>query len=116
MTDGARLVVISPPELENGFLLGGVEVIPARNAFDADAAIHRLFEAGTTGVIAVYEPFLAALPEPRRGRLDRSIMPVVVPLPTGLEGDAASDRRARLMARLQRAIGFRVTFGEADHE
>ena len=69
---------------------------------------------GTMGT--VYEPYLFALSEDRRGRLDRSLMPVVVPFPTGLEGDAGADRRARLMARLQRAIGFRVTFGETDRE
>lgn len=110
----ARLVVLAPPELENGFLLAGVEVETTEDAGDAGARLDSLLSEGPLGVIAVYAPFLDALPLARRERLERSVMPVVVPFPTGL-GQSAADHRARLMARLQRAIGFRVTFGEDAH-
>ena len=106
------MIILAPPELEGGFLLAGVEVHQITDPAGGAALLDRLVEERTAGVVAVYEPFLSAMPVERRQRLERSLQPVVVPLPTGLVCQGGGSRRARLLARLQRAIGFQVTFGE----
>ena len=112
MNSRSHLVVLSPPDLESGFLLAGVEVRVVADRAEAETSLDRLMSEGTAGVIAVYEPFLSGMSADRRSKLERSLVPVVVPLPSGLAADGGGDHRARLLSRLQRAIGFRVTFGE----
>lgn len=111
-TSSSRLVVLAPPDLESGFLLAGVSVRPVESPEEADTELRALFDDRMQGVIAVYEPYLMALPTERRRRLDTSLSPVVVALPAGRKDAGAVDRRARLIARLQRAIGYHITFGE----
>lgn len=107
-----RLIVIVPPELENGFRLAGVEVHAAGDVAAATELIDRFVGERRAGVVSVYEPLLAALSEDRRRHLELSMRPVVIPIPSGLAGDGGDSRRSDLLARLQRAVGFQVTFGE----
>ena len=85
---------------------GGTAVWPAA------AEVRGLIDAGEQGVVAVYEPFLDGFDPEWRSRLDLSVAPVVLALPTGLEEEPDRSLRARLSARLQRAVGYHVTFGE----
>ena len=108
----ARLVVVGPPELDAGFRLTGVDTVTAETALEADSAIRWLLGEGERGVIAVHAPFFRTLPEDLRKRLEGSISPVVVELPTGLAVESDEVRRTRLAERLQMAIGYHVSFGE----
>lgn len=112
MSGSGRMIVLAPPELEPGFRLAGVEVRAVGDVAQTEAVIDSILAEGTTGVVAVYEPYLTGLEDAKRHRLERSLMPVIVPLPAGAGTGDAATRRDRLLARLQRAIGFRVTFGE----
>jgi vacuolar-type H+-ATPase subunit F/Vma7 len=106
-----RLIIVPPPELEGGFLLAGVEVKRSTDPQSVADFLDQLVNERMEGVVAVHEPYLDALPADRKRRLDHSLTPVVVALPAGVECENEADRRARLLDRLQRAIGFQVTFG-----
>jgi vacuolar-type H+-ATPase subunit F/Vma7 len=108
----AGVIVLVPPELETGFRLAGVEAITVSTAPEALETMERLTEAGTGGVIAVYEPFLAEMPDARRAAYEASTFPVVMPLPEGLERHDVESNRARISAMLSRAVGYHITFGE----
>lgn len=109
-----RLVVVAPPELAGGFRLAGTDTLVAADPDEAAAVLERVLAEGERGVVAVYEPYFLRLAPERRARLEASTSPVVVALPAGLGAEASAERRARLAARLQRAIGFHVTFGEEE--
>lgn len=112
MSTDARLVVLVPAELVRGFRLAGVDVVVVNDPHEAESEIRRLLAEGERGVIGVYQPYLEGV-DPQFGeRLEASVAPVVLPLPTGLEDEAHEVIRARLAARLQRAVGYAVTFGE----
>ncbi len=108
----ARLVVISPEELADGFRLTGVAVEQADSSPDAERLVRDLVAQGESGVIAVYRPLFVGFVEDLRRRLKASVSPVVVELPTGIGVESDELRRSRLADRLQRAIGYHVTFGE----
>lgn len=112
MSGRPRLVVAVPAEMVAGFELAGADTRVVAGSEEADALLGTLFGEGERGVIGVYEPFLAGLDPGRRARLEASVAPVVVPIPTGLAAEAAAGRRARLIARLQRAVGYHITFEE----
>ncbi len=108
----ARLVVISPEELVPGFRLAGVDVEVAEDAEQAEGVLRDLLRHGEKGVIAVYGPFFAGVDQDLQRRLRSSVSPVVVELPTGIGTEPDHVRRTRLADRLQRAIGYHITFGE----
>ena len=110
----ARLVVISPEELADGFRLTGVAVEQADSPRDAEQLVRDLIAAGESGVIAVYRQLFDGFDEDLRRRLKASVSPVVVELPTGVGVEPDELRRSRLADRLQRAIGYHVTFGEGE--
>jgi vacuolar-type H+-ATPase subunit F/Vma7 len=111
-TSDARLVVISPEELVSGFRLAGVDVEVAGDGAGAEVVLRALLRQGERGVIAVYGPFLADIDEDLQRRLRASVSPVVVELPTGIRTEPDHVRRTRLANRLQRAIGYHITFGD----
>lgn len=108
----ARLIVVSPEELVDGFRLTGVSVEQADSSPDAEQLVRDLVARGEGGVIAVYRPLFEGFDEDLQRRLKASVSPVVVELPTGIGVEADELRRSRLADRLQRAIGYHVTFGE----
>lgn len=108
----AQLVVVVPPELASGFRMAGVDV---HESSDADAAARFLdaaLDEGGRSVVGVYSPYLPTIDSPQYERCERSIAPIVVPLPSGLEALEGIGRRARLAALLQRAVGYHITFGD----
>lgn len=111
---GASLTVVTPADLEPGFRLAGVAVRIAADAVETADAVADLIAEGERGVIAVYEPFLAGVDATRRGQWEASVSPVVVGLPSGLDVEPATGRRARLAGLLQRAVGYHITFGDEE--
>lgn len=110
------LVVVVPPELETGFRLAGVDTVPAGTAHEAARALLSLMSEDRGGVIAVYEPFLVEVPDEERNRLEASTVPVVIPLPAGLQTRDQESHRARISAMLSRAVGYHITFGEESEQ
>lgn len=110
------LVVVVPPELETGFRLAGVDTIPAGTPGEAARALRSLMSEDREGVVAVYEPYLVEVPDEERNRLEASTVPVVVPLPAGLQTRDQESHRARISAMLSRAVGYHITFGEESEQ
>ena len=110
----ARLTIIAPPELAVGFRLAGTDVVTAEASHDAGEALERLATDADVGVIGVYAPFFDELSLESRQRWEDSVAPVVIAVPVGTVGDGARDHRARLASLLQRAIGYRISFGEEE--
>lgn len=111
-TVSARLVVISPADLADGFRLTGVATFVAEDAVQTEQLISKLLRDKERGVIAIYAPLFAGLDRDLQRRLRSSVTPVVVELPPGIGLEADEVRRTRLAERLQQAIGYHVTFGE----
>ena len=103
-----NLHVVVPSRLAPGYRLAGAAVDEAESAGDARAVVGRLLEQRESGVIAVHEPFLETLPADWRAKL----APLLVALPEGARPGEAGQRRARLKAMLEEAIGYHFVFGE----
>ena len=112
MSAEARLVVVSPSELADGFRLTGAVVSRAGSPEEAGRVISGLLADGERGVIAVYAPLFEGLDDDFQRRLRASVSPVVVELPTGMGSEPEASRRSRLARRLERAIGYHISFGE----
>lgn len=112
----ARVTIVAPPELTAGFRLAGAATHAALDGNEAAGVVLELMTQGEQGVIGVYEPFYAGFEYGFRDRLEQSVIPVVIAVPSGFGTEEFPTRRARIAALLRRAVGYHITFGEADHE
>lgn len=110
----ARLRVVAPPELVAGFQAGGAIVHAPDDPADAAEIVHALIDEGERGVIAVYEPWFDSFDRSDRERLEESVSPVVVAVPSGLVAEGGAAQRARLASLLRRAVGYHITFEEEE--
>jgi V/A-type H+-transporting ATPase subunit F len=110
----ARLTMVAPPDLATGFRLAGTDVVTVGSAEEAAAVLERLTVDPEVAVIGVHAPLLDDIEPALRLRLEDLVAPVVVAVPGGGAGIAAGEHRARLASLLQRAIGFRISFGEEE--
>lgn len=106
------MVVVVPSELETGFRLAGVHTVGVQSGEEAATSLQDLIEGGEQALIAVYEPFLSALPDRQQAAIESSLTPVVVSLPAGLERHDERRHRARISEMLSRAVGYHITFGQ----
>jgi vacuolar-type H+-ATPase subunit F/Vma7 len=102
-----RLAVITSPGLSAGFALAGVTVFEATDSIDIVKLIHQLVNDLNAGVILVEETLYRDLADEVRRGLQRSIFPVVIPVP-GPDWTAESTAHEYIMEILRRAIGYRV--------
>ncbi len=110
----ARLTMVAPPELAVGFRLAGTDVVAVDDPADMEAALERLQADPEVGVIGVYAPFFDQLQPAARRAYEDSVAPVVIAVPLGAVGTEPTDHRARLASLMQRAIGYRISFGEGE--
>ena len=108
----ARLTMIAPPELAVGFSLAGTDVVAVESTTEAEEALGRIAADAEVGVVGVYAPFFDDMAPAVRLRWEDSVAPVVIAVPVGAVGAGGRDHRARLASLLQRAIGYRISFGE----
>jgi vacuolar-type H+-ATPase subunit F/Vma7 len=108
----AHLTVVTPPELAAGFRLAGAGVCSVTDGTQAATAVRELIAQGEGGVIGVYEPFFLQFDPGLRERLEQSVVPVVIAVPSGFGTEEGVARRARIAALLSRAVGYHITFGE----
>lgn len=103
--------VVVPEDLVSGYRLAGARTMVASSSQEAAGVVDGMLAEGVTGVVAVYEPYLAGIDPVTRARFEAEVMPVVVPLPAGLREPDEAERRARLSEMLSRAVGYHITFG-----
>jgi vacuolar-type H+-ATPase subunit F/Vma7 len=104
-----RLVVITTPELADGYRLAGVTVYESASSAEAAALLEELL-ASEQGVIALHDPYFHAFARPLRRRLDALSAPLVVALPAGTTPEEGEERRERLLKLLRQAVGYEITF------
>jgi vacuolar-type H+-ATPase subunit F/Vma7 len=104
---GQRLVVIASPGLSSGFALAGVPVFEATDGIDAARQIDRVVADLNAGVIMIDEALYEDLPDEARRDLQRSALPVVIPVP-GPDWTTESTAHEYIVEILRRAIGYRV--------
>jgi vacuolar-type H+-ATPase subunit F/Vma7 len=109
-TSGApRLLVLTTEELAPGYRLAGAATVACADATEAAEQIEAALGGGAErGVIAVHEPFYADFDLAFRRRLEQTLPPLVVALPSG--ADAEGERRERLLQVLWQAVGYGITF------
>jgi vacuolar-type H+-ATPase subunit F/Vma7 len=106
----SRLVIVADQATALGMQLTGVEVICAHDYESARAALMKLLDDPTVGLVAVSAAYMDQL-DPATSRLvDMHYKPVVVTLPMGEAVMGLPSRRAYLGALMRRAIGFQITF------
>jgi vacuolar-type H+-ATPase subunit F/Vma7 len=108
----ARVSVIVPPDLADGYRLAGIEVREANTAADTARLLEEILaEAEPPTVIAVHPAHLDALEEHRRRRLDQLDNVLIVPLPDPqAAGPPALPGRDSLRDLLAHAVGYEFTF------
>jgi len=104
---GERLVVIASPGLSAGFALAGIPVFQAVDGDDAAHQIQRAVDEARAGVVIIDEPLYRELSEDLRRILERSTLPLVIPVP-GPDWTAKSSAHEYIVEILRRAIGYRV--------
>jgi vacuolar-type H+-ATPase subunit F/Vma7 len=102
-----RLVVIASQGLGAGFALAGVPVFEEKSGVDAAARIEHLTESDSVGVVLIDEPLYRDIPEEVRRGLQRTALPVVIPVP-GPDWTSAATAHEYIVEILRRAIGYRV--------
>lgn len=100
-------MVIASQGLSAGFALAGVPVFEARNGADAAVQIERLSESEGAGIVLIDEPLYRDIPEEIRRGLQRSPLPVVIPVP-GPDWTSEATAHEYIVEILRRAIGYRV--------
>ena len=106
--------MVAPPELAAGFRLAGTDVVGVASPEEAEDVLERLATDPEVGVIGVTAALLEGIDPATRIRLEDMVAPVVVAVPSGAAGAGEGEHRARLASLLQRAIGFRISFGEEE--
>ena len=101
-----KLAVITSPGLSTGFALAGVPAFEATDGEDAAQQVRRLVDMNT-GVVIIDEPLYADLPDDFRRDLQRSAVPVVIPVP-GPDWTEVTSAHEYIVDILRRAIGYRV--------
>jgi vacuolar-type H+-ATPase subunit F/Vma7 len=103
-----RLIVVTSQDQVTGYRMAGVTSEAASSAREILGIVSDVAGAHEGAMVAVDESLLAQVDPVARRRLDESMDPVVVSIPSGRAG--VSDRRARLSEVLRRAVGFRIRF------
>jgi vacuolar-type H+-ATPase subunit F/Vma7 len=107
----ADILVIVPPQLADGFRLGGARVWSASDPDSARDLLRVGLDDPDAGIIAVADTYLAALDNRTRRLIEQRYRPVVVGVPTRAGALPRQQRRAYLAELLRRAVGIKVVLG-----
>lgn len=102
-----RLVVITSSGLSAGFALAGVPVFEISNSLDAARKIKSSADEENVGVVIIDELLYRDIPEEARRNLEKSAIPVIIPVP-GPDWTMESSAHEYIVEILRRAIGYRV--------
>lgn len=100
--------VVATPAVAAGFRLAGVPATEAGDGGEATTVLQRLAAMPDCGILLVEQPLLDGVPGEARAELERSAVPLVVPIPAPAWGEEARGGEDYIIALLQRAIGYRV--------
>lgn len=103
----AGIRVLATPAIAAGFRLAGVPSIDVSD--DADGTL-QLQQAATpdVGILLVEQALLDRIPPAVRAQLERSALPLIVPVPTPTWEATPRGAEDFILDLLQHAIGYRV--------
>jgi vacuolar-type H+-ATPase subunit F/Vma7 len=104
-----RLIVVTAEDQVSGYRMAGVTSEAAASPEEALQIVSDIADAREGALVAVDESLLAGVDPAARRKLEESMDPIVVSIPSGTRA-GISDRRARLSEVLRRAVGFRIRF------
>jgi vacuolar-type H+-ATPase subunit F/Vma7 len=104
-----RLIVVTSEEQVPGYRMAGVTAEAAPSPEAALGIVRSIADAREGALVVIDETLLEGMDPGTRRRLEESMDPIVVAIPSGVPA-GTSDRRARLAEVLRRAVGFRITF------
>lgn len=103
----ARVRVLASPAVATGFRLAGVPATDVLDASDASAQLQRA-AASDVGVLLVEQSLFDGVPAAVRAELERSALPLLVPIPSPNWTTTSARAEDYILDMLQRAIGYRV--------
>jgi len=104
-----KVIVITDPEMADGFRLAGVSVIPVDSKEAAREQVKILLDDPDAGILALSESLYNALDEKTMEKIDSVYRPIVIPLPIKETIEMSGERRAYLARLIHRAVGFDIT-------
>ncbi len=100
-----KIVFLTPPDVEYGFSLSGIEQTVA-DVPAAEDALRKIIAEPATGLVIIDERMLAGMPEGRFQEIERGWHGILLVLPSPVKPPAeVEDYAARL---IRRAIGYHV--------
>jgi V/A-type H+/Na+-transporting ATPase subunit F len=105
-----RLLVLTRPELLNGFRLAGVEAWAAEDVQSAMRQLAAWLETGEDCLLAVDESFLLKMDPAFTRRLESDEHALLIAIPSGEGLAEAVYQRNRIAELTRRAIGFHSIF------
>lgn len=105
-----RLLVLTRPELLNGFRLAGVEAWAAEDVQGAVQILSGWLASGDDCLLAVDEAFLQKMEPAFTRRLENDEHALLIAIPTGDRLAEAVYQRNRIAELTRRAIGFHSIF------
>jgi vacuolar-type H+-ATPase subunit F/Vma7 len=106
----SHLLVITRPNLVEGFRLAGVEAFPAEDVETAEELIENFVQKGESGLLAIDDGFLDQINPQVMKHLEAAEQLSYLAIPGGEPLGPESSRRQRLAQQIRRAIGFHITF------
>lgn len=100
--------VVASPAVAAGFRLAGVRATEAGDGGEATTVLQHLAAMPDCGILLVEQSLLDGVPGEARAELERSAVPLVVPIPAPAWGEEGRGGEDYIIALLQRAIGYRV--------
>ncbi len=109
----ARIAIVGPKEVVEGFTLLGVDIVSATTAEEALATLYRLkketqkddngVERPAYGIVFVSEDFMSEFSPDEERKLARGALPAIIPLPSHRASSGYSLHRLKRI--VERAIG-----------
>jgi vacuolar-type H+-ATPase subunit F/Vma7 len=100
--------VVTGPETADGFLLAGVKVDAVTTAAETEARLKAAFEEKDCGLLLVDELLLEEVGEALLRRLERAVLPIVVPLPLDMKWCREKRGMDYLLRLIRRSIGYHM--------
>jgi vacuolar-type H+-ATPase subunit F/Vma7 len=108
MTESRSFLAIAPWGQDIGFNLGGAPVVTVYDEDSLNAALDKILDEDTTGILAVPRPMIDWLSARNRRTLRRRLFPVVVYYSYPEEWEEPSALEETVSLLVERAIGYRL--------
>ena len=106
----SRLLVVTRPDLVDGFRLAGVEAYAAQDVETVQELINAWIDAGESGLLAIDDGFLEHMNPSVMKRLETAEQLSYLAIPGGEPLGPEARRRHRLAQQIRRAVGIHITF------